>query len=145
MNAMSPDRWNRIREIFNEALERPSQERNAFLAEACAGEPELQQEIESLLKSGQTEFMERPAVSVAAESAARAESQALIGQRLNHSEPFSRTSVWAAPTCVLTPYDEGVNEGYKNRHAKHEQGNLKSLVHKTSIKNYVHYNQTPQP
>ena len=83
---MNPDGWNRIREIFNKALERPDQERSAFLAEACAGEPELQREIESLLKSGQTEFMERPAVYMAAESTARAESQALIGQRLNHYE-----------------------------------------------------------
>ena len=48
---MTIDRWNRIEEIFQGALERPSAERSAYLAQACGDDKELLSEIESLLAS----------------------------------------------------------------------------------------------
>jgi serine/threonine protein kinase/TolB-like protein/Tfp pilus assembly protein PilF len=46
---MTPGRWQRIKELFQSAVERDPSERAAFLQEACACDPELQSEVESLL------------------------------------------------------------------------------------------------
>jgi eukaryotic-like serine/threonine-protein kinase len=43
------DRWNRIEEIFQSALERPPSERSEYVAQACGDDAELRLEIESLL------------------------------------------------------------------------------------------------
>jgi len=54
---MTIDRWNRIEEIFQGALERPSLERSAYVAQACGDDKELLSEIELLLandKGGDT-------------------------------------------------------------------------------------------
>lgn len=47
---MDPKLWERIEAICFAALERPPADRAAFLEEACAGEPELRREVESLLE-----------------------------------------------------------------------------------------------
>ena len=48
---MDAERWQRIQEIFEEALERPAPERDAFLDESCADDPDLRAEVASLLAS----------------------------------------------------------------------------------------------
>jgi eukaryotic-like serine/threonine-protein kinase len=45
-----PDRWARIDFLFGEALDRPPQERLAYLASATEGDPELFEEVRSLLE-----------------------------------------------------------------------------------------------
>ena len=62
------DRWRRIEEVYHAALELASGERPAFLAEACAGDPALLQEVESLLgyESAAGDFLEKPALEDAA-------------------------------------------------------------------------------
>jgi hypothetical protein len=52
---MNPERWNQINNLFQAARERPKGERLVFLRRACAGDLELQQEIESLLNPRRTE------------------------------------------------------------------------------------------
>ena len=46
---MTPERWQRARQILNEALEREPDERGRFLAEACSGDESLRQEVEALV------------------------------------------------------------------------------------------------
>ena len=46
---MSADHWNRVEDCYHAAMERPPSERVAFLAKACAGDPDLRHEVESLL------------------------------------------------------------------------------------------------
>jgi serine/threonine-protein kinase len=46
---MKPDRWQQIERLYHQALERTSEARAAFLDEACAGDQNLRQEVESLL------------------------------------------------------------------------------------------------
>ena len=46
---MSPQQFNRVSEIYHAALDRPPDQRAAFLDEACAGDPELRSEVQSLL------------------------------------------------------------------------------------------------
>jgi serine/threonine protein kinase len=62
-----PEDWRRINDVFHRALEEPADGREAFIREACAGRPDLQAEVATLLaahdRSGQ--FIE-PAGGVAA-------------------------------------------------------------------------------
>src|SRR5262245_17363114 len=46
---MERERWERVSEIFTDALERPPLERAALLDAACAGDPGLRAGVEALL------------------------------------------------------------------------------------------------
>jgi hypothetical protein len=46
---MTPERWQQIERVFHEALTRDVAGRAAFLADACAGDEPLRQDVESLL------------------------------------------------------------------------------------------------
>ena len=48
---MTGERWQRVKAIFQAAVERPDGERTAFLITACNGDVELRREVESLLAS----------------------------------------------------------------------------------------------
>jgi len=50
--AMTPDRWAVVERLYHAASARPAGERAAYLAEACAGDPGLRQEVELLLAQG---------------------------------------------------------------------------------------------
>ncbi|MFO8099398.1 MAG: serine/threonine-protein kinase [Salinibacter sp.] len=54
MDLPGPDRWNEINTILTKVLERPPDEREAVLAEACAGDPALRNEVEELLDASTT-------------------------------------------------------------------------------------------
>lgn len=43
------DDWRRLEQLFHDALERPPDQRDVFLAQACDGDPALRHEVESLL------------------------------------------------------------------------------------------------
>jgi serine/threonine protein kinase len=65
---MDAKRWGQIKEIYNRALDLSREECESFLAEACAGDDELRQEVESLLAAHANAgtFLQSPAVEVAA-------------------------------------------------------------------------------
>ena len=46
---MDPERWHRIEQVFNHAIELPAGERDAVLDAACVGDPELRREVAALL------------------------------------------------------------------------------------------------
>ena len=73
---MQPERWRKIEEIYHAALQREESRRPAFLAEACAGDGALREEVESLLaqKDGSI-FIERPALEFLARDMAQDDSQ----------------------------------------------------------------------
>jgi predicted Ser/Thr protein kinase len=56
-------RWDHLKEVFQGALDRPANQRRAWLAGACAGDETLLREAEALLASHDTagEFLEEPA------------------------------------------------------------------------------------
>ncbi|MGH9958451.1 MAG: serine/threonine-protein kinase, partial [Pyrinomonadaceae bacterium] len=83
---MTPEQWQKVKEVFESALERAPGERSAFLDGACDGDESLRGEVESLLASYEEgeSFMERPAVALAAESLADAQSESLTGQTIGH-------------------------------------------------------------
>src|SRR5207302_6484237 len=66
---MTPEHWQKVKEIFQSALERAPGERSAFLSSACRGDDDLRREIESLIASHEKsgEFIDSPAYEAAAE------------------------------------------------------------------------------
>ena len=60
---MNPERWQQVDKLLEQALEQEADRRAAFLEEACNGDADLRQEVESLLsahgKAG--DFIEAPA------------------------------------------------------------------------------------
>ena len=62
--------WNRIKALFQAAVELPPQDRDAFLDQACGGDRTLQREVESLLTAHREagDFAERPAMATLTES-----------------------------------------------------------------------------
>src|SRR5690242_17254740 len=50
---MTPERWARLKELFNSALECEPDQREAFLRQACGQDESLRTEVESLLSSYQ--------------------------------------------------------------------------------------------
>src|ERR1022692_3397120 len=73
---MDSERWKRIDNLLQAALERPPAERAEFLRQACAGDEALEREARSLLASQQQagSFLEIPAIEVAARALARQQS-----------------------------------------------------------------------
>src|SRR5262245_61801884 len=63
------DRWQRIKEVFAEAFERPLEARASFLDNACGDDVELRREVESLLAAEQEagKFLSSSAMSPATE------------------------------------------------------------------------------
>jgi serine/threonine protein kinase/tetratricopeptide (TPR) repeat protein len=62
------ERWQQVERLYHSTLQRPVEERSAFLDQACAGDQELRREIESLLayEDHAANFIESPALEVAA-------------------------------------------------------------------------------
>jgi serine/threonine-protein kinase len=66
---ISPDRWHQIEAAFQTALNSDPNLRSEFLDEACAGDPELREEVRTLLAAHEQagDFMDLPALAIAAE------------------------------------------------------------------------------
>jgi eukaryotic-like serine/threonine-protein kinase len=70
---MTPERWREIERLYYAALERSTEERAAFLTEACGHDEALRREVESLFEyyARAKDFIERPAVDGRLTSAVR--------------------------------------------------------------------------
>ncbi len=65
---MTPEKWEKVTELFHSAMDLDAEDRSAFIERECAGDPELRQEVESLLAANTDagNFIEEPAAQVAA-------------------------------------------------------------------------------
>lgn len=86
---MNQNQWEKLDELFHAALERESEARGLFVAEACAGDEGPRRELESMLAHhGQANsFIETPAYALEVETVVGDEhgndaSQSLIGKTL---------------------------------------------------------------
>lgn len=63
-------RWDRIQEIYHAALALPQSERSAFIAKACAGDPDLLREVTSLVEAADppTGFLDTPVTTLGSEN-----------------------------------------------------------------------------
>ena len=90
---MEPERWKQVDSVLTSVRERPPEERETFLRHACAGDEALEREVRSLLNWHQQEgdFLESPAMAVAAQAFARQQSKYMqdssdfsTGQAISH-------------------------------------------------------------
>ena len=71
---LTPERWQKVRDILEQALELAPEKRSRFLDVACSSNPSLRSEVQSLLSAdaqARTSFLETPPVLPAALSAGR--------------------------------------------------------------------------
>ncbi|MDX6695820.1 MAG: eukaryotic-like serine/threonine-protein kinase [Blastocatellia bacterium] len=64
---MTPERWRKVEEVFESALERAPEERSAYLTNVCADDEPLRQQVETLIASYEKagSFIEEPAMGIA--------------------------------------------------------------------------------
>src|SRR5262245_6743527 len=91
---MKPERWRQIEELYQAALEHDANERGNFLEEACSGDEELHREVESLLVAHEQakeskDFLNQPALQVAAQAMAEDQVQSLVGRKLGRYQILS--------------------------------------------------------
>ncbi len=73
---MKPDRWRKIDQLLQSALEREAGQRRDFLDEACASDPDLRHEVETFLAAYEHQgergggFLDAPAIEAEARSLA---------------------------------------------------------------------------
>ncbi len=78
--SVTTERWQKVKNVLDEALERETGVRQAFLAEACDGDEELRREVESLLQSEPEigDFIETPVFRILPED----DAPPAVGQRI---------------------------------------------------------------
>ena len=84
---MKAERWQQVERVYESALAKDASERASFLEDACAGDDDLRQEVESLLayQERSEDFIESPALDVAAKLIAKQKSTtAVLGQMIKH-------------------------------------------------------------
>ena len=88
---MNPERWQEVEQLYHSTLEKEVSEREAFLAGACAGDEALRREVESLLAyEGRAEnFIESPALDVAAKILAEGQDSTVPGEMINQYKIIS--------------------------------------------------------
>jgi serine/threonine protein kinase/Tol biopolymer transport system component len=89
---LTSERWQRVKELFEAALERGPAERAAFLTQACAGDEATRQEVESLLAAhdGDAGFMNTP-----------------VGNLLARDKPMLAPGQHFGPYEEISPLGEG--------------------------------------
>lgn len=88
---MTPEKHQKISDIFAEAQDVARESRAAFLDDKCGDDKELRAEVESLLDSAESSgnFIESPAMEIAAEMLAESETKAKIGSSIAHYKIIS--------------------------------------------------------
>ncbi len=64
---MNRDTWQKAKKLFDQAMALPSSERSAFLDRVCADDAEVRKEVEDLVKSYDTDFLEEGAIAEGSE------------------------------------------------------------------------------
>src|SRR6201987_2876025 len=83
---MTPELWQRITDVFDQAMTRGPKERIGFLEEACKGDRDLRKQVERLVKSHEKsgDFLESLAFAVAPELLTDNRDSASVGELIGH-------------------------------------------------------------
>jgi serine/threonine protein kinase/Tol biopolymer transport system component/Tfp pilus assembly protein PilF len=81
---MTPERWKKVEEIFESALERAPEEQSAYLTRACEGDESLRRQVETLIASYKKagRFIETPALASDEETLIDDPAISFIGRRV---------------------------------------------------------------
>src|ERR1044071_7907506 len=83
---MKRENWQKVKQIFTDALEFAPDARGAFLAEACSDDESLRREVEVLLHSFEEGFLEKPAVGQVAAAFVEEPNPVEAGEQIGHYE-----------------------------------------------------------
>ncbi|HKU75873.1 MAG TPA: protein kinase [Pyrinomonadaceae bacterium] len=88
---MTPERWQQVKEIFNSAINYRPEERSSFISNACSGDEELRNEVESLIASHEKSgsFIDEPAFEAAATLLSNEKAELNSGQMIASYEVIS--------------------------------------------------------
>ncbi|HQR31663.1 MAG TPA: protein kinase [Blastocatellia bacterium] len=83
---MTPQKYQRIGELFDEALERPPTDRAEWLREACGTDADLYAAVTDLLAHHQDEedLLSQPALAIVAAQLAESHPRSILNQQLGH-------------------------------------------------------------
>src|SRR6266849_2853255 len=85
---MTPERWQKAKEIFDSALQVEPAARSAFISSVCGGDDDLRNEVESLIASHERDgsFIDSPAYEAAADLLADERTELKVGQTVGSYE-----------------------------------------------------------
>jgi eukaryotic-like serine/threonine-protein kinase len=84
---VNPERWQQLKSLFDEAIDKDAAGRAAFLDQACRSDPSLRKEVEALLDTRDGDsFLEKPAYEVDPELFESKTEGAFIGSRIGPYE-----------------------------------------------------------
>lgn len=88
---MTPERWQQVKEIFNSAINYRPEERGLFLSQACSGDDNLREEVESLIASHEQSgnFIDEPAFVAAASLLADEKRELSVGDTIGSYQVLS--------------------------------------------------------
>ncbi len=83
---MEPELWQRVTDLFDEAMTRAPKERVAFLEKACQGDADLRKQVQRLVRSHQKsgDFLESSAFAVAPELLTDNRAGGSVGELIGH-------------------------------------------------------------
>src|SRR6266852_5669856 len=96
---LTPERWQRVKEIFADAQERNPAERSSFLEQVCTADESLRSEVESLLAAAESEAAGDASVATSAESSHL--NDAMIGRRIGAYKIIRRIGRGGMATVYL--------------------------------------------
>lgn len=81
---MTPERWQKVKELFHAVINCDAAERSAFLERACASDTALRQEVEELLANDEktAHLLDRPVIGLMADLLGEEPSASLLGQTI---------------------------------------------------------------